>query len=173
MSASKKNEQKNKTGKPPVAKKRKDTPNIFNRKVLGDFDILDKLQAGLMLTGTEVKSIRLGRGQLGEGFVKINKQNEAYLYGVTIPQYEFGNRYNHDPTRIRKLLLSRKELNKWRARAERETLTIVPLRLYFRGSWAKLEIALAKRKLKHDKRRELKDKAIEREVSREIKIQNR
>ena len=75
MSASKKNEQKNKTGKPPVAKKRKDTPNIFNRKVLGDFDILDKLQAGLMLTGTEVKSIRLVRGQLGEGFVKINKQN--------------------------------------------------------------------------------------------------
>jgi SsrA-binding protein len=155
--------------KSAVAKKKADSPTIYNRKARQEFELLDTLQAGIILTGTEIRSIRLGRGQLGEGFVRIDKAGEVYLYGMTIPQYEFGNRYNHDPTRIRKLLLNRKEINRWHARVDREKLTIVPLRLFFRSSWAKLEIALAKRKLAPDKRKDLKDKAIERDMKREIK----
>jgi len=149
--------------------KKKETPTLLNRKAFHEFEILDTLQAGIVLQGTEVKSLRLGRGQLGEGFVRIDKQGEVYLYGVTIPQYEFGNRYNHDPTRIRKLLLSKKEIERWRSRVEREKLTIVPLKLYFTRSWVKLQLGLAKRKLTHDKRKELKDKAVNRDVAREMK----
>ncbi len=152
-------------------KKRPDTPTLFNRKARGEFEVLDTLQAGIMLSGTEIRSIRLGRGQLGESFVRIDKTGEVFLYGMTIPQYEFGNRYNHDPTRIRKLLLNRKEISRWQSRVDREKLTIIPLKLYFRGSWAKLEIALAKRKLLHDKRKDLKEKAVERDLKREIKGQ--
>ncbi|MDJ0624939.1 MAG: SsrA-binding protein SmpB [Candidatus Caenarcaniphilales bacterium] len=148
---------------------KKDTPTLLNRKAHHEFEVLETLQAGLLLTGTEVKSLRLGRGQLGEGFIKINKQCEAFLYGTTIPKYEYGNRYNHEPDRIRKLLLTRKELQKWKARVDREKLTIIPLKLYFKGSWVKVLIGLAKRKLQHDKRKELKEKAVNRDINREVK----
>ncbi|MDX1921481.1 MAG: SsrA-binding protein SmpB [Candidatus Caenarcaniphilales bacterium] len=150
-------------------KVKKETPTLVNRKAYHEFEILDTLQAGAVLTGTEVKSLRLGRGQLGEGFVRIDKKGEVFLYGVTIPLYEFGNRYNHDPTRIRKLLMNKKEIDRWKARVDREKLTIIPLRLYFTRSFVKLQIGLAKRKLQHDKRKELKDKAINIEVNREVK----
>ena len=161
----------NKNLEKKAAKGKKETPTLYNRKARHEFEILDTLHAGMILTGTEIRSIRLGRGQLNESFVRIDKKGEVYLFGMTIPQYEFGNRYNHDPTRIRKLLLNRKEIDRWRARVEREKLTIVPLKLYFRNSWVKLELALAKRKLQHDKRKELKDKAIELETKRAIKGQ--
>ncbi|MDX1918053.1 MAG: SsrA-binding protein SmpB [Candidatus Caenarcaniphilales bacterium] len=149
--------------------KRKETPTLHNRKAYHEFEIQVTLLAGLVLTGTEVKSLRLGRGQLGEGFIRFDKAGEAWLYGVTIPQYEFGNRYNHDPTRIRKVLLNSREIQKWRSQVERENLTVIPLKLFFRNSWVKLEIGLAKRKLKEDKRRDLKDKAIQRDMEREFK----
>ncbi|HEY9886664.1 MAG TPA: SsrA-binding protein SmpB [Vampirovibrionales bacterium] len=144
-------------------------PTLFNKKARFEFEILEVLQAGLILTGTEVKSLRLGRGQLAEGFVKINKKLEAYLYGVTIPKYEFGNRYNHDPDRIRKLLMNKKEILKWKSQAEKEKLTIVPLKIYFKGSWVKVKLGLAKRKLQHDKRKELKEKAVNQDIKREVK----
>lgn len=152
-----------------AAVKKKETPTLLNRKAFHDFEILDTLQAGVVLVGTEVKSLRLGRGQLGEGFVRFDKRGEAQLFGVTIPQYEFGNRYNHDPTRIRKLLMNKKEIERWRSRVDRENLTIIPLKLYFTRSFVKLQIGLAKRKLNQDKRKELKDKAVNREVERELK----
>jgi SsrA-binding protein len=151
---------------------KKETPTLTNRKAHHDFEILETMQAGLILSGTEVKSLRLGRGQLNEGFMKINKNNEAFLYGVTIPKYEFGNRYNHDPDRIKKLLLTRKELLKWRSRMERDKLTAIPLKLYFKDSWVKVLIGLAKRKLNEDKRRDLKEKAVTRELQREVKNKN-
>jgi SsrA-binding protein len=148
---------------------KKETPSFLNRKAHHDFEILDTLQAGLILVGTEVKSLRLGRAQLNEGFVRIDKNGEVFLYGVTIPQYEFGNRYNHDPTRIRKLLLNSKEILKWKMRVDREKLTIVPLKIYFNRGWVKVLIGLAKRKLLHDKRKQLKNEAIDMETKKAIK----
>jgi len=142
---------------------------LLNRKAYSEFDVLDTLSTGIVLQGTEVKSLRLGRGQLTESFVRIDKKLEAYLYGMTIPHYEFGNRHNHDTTRVRKLLLQKKELLRWQSKIERENLTIIVLKLYFRRSWAKLEIALAKRKKLHDKRRELRQKTVNREIQRELK----
>lgn len=154
-------------------KVKKETPTLVNRKAYHEFEIIDTIQAGVILTGTEVKSLRLGRGQLGEGFVRIDKKGEAFLFGVTIPLYEFGNRYNHDPNRIRKLLLNKKEILRWKSQVDREKLTIIPLRLYFTRSFVKLQIGLAKRKQLHDKRKELRDDAVNREIQREIKNVNR
>ena len=153
-------------------KKNKDSANspvILNRKARGEFEIIETLVAGIELRGTEVKSIRLSRVQLKESFVKFSKNSEAFLYGMTIAQYEFGNIYNHDPDRTRKLLLNKKEIIKWKSKIERENLTIVPLKLFFIRSHIKLEIAMAKRKQLHDKRKELHEKAIDRDTKREIK----
>ncbi len=154
-------------------KKKIETASIANRRARGEFEILETKVVGLILLGTEVKSLRLGHGQLQESFVRIDKKDEGYLYGMTIPKYEFGNIYNHDPTRVRKLLMKKEELERWRARQERDTLTIVPLKLFFHGSWAKLEIALAKRKKLHDKRKDLKDKAVKLDMARELKDRNK
>ncbi len=149
--------------------KKKETPTISNRKAFAEFEIIETLVAGIILTGTEIKSLRLGRGKLNEAFAKIDKNCEMYLYGMNIPKYECGNRYNHEPDRIRKLLLNKKEILKWKSKAERENLTIIGLKLFFRGQWAKIEIALCKRKLLHDKRKELKQKAIDRDTERDLK----
>ena len=160
---------KKKLAKKKEQKNRKETPSLYNRRARYDFEILDTLQAGLVLQGTEIRSIRLGRGHLAESFVKINKVYEVYLYGMTIPRYEFGNLHNHDPHRVRKLLLHKKQIKRWQKQVEKQKLTIIPLRLYFRQAWAKLEIALAKRKLQHDKRKELKEKSVQMEVKRALK----
>lgn len=162
-------ERTKKNTKKTEKKSDKKPDSIQNRKARGEFEILETLVAGIVLQGTEVKSLRLGRGQINEAFVKISKTCEAFLYGMTIPEYEFGNVYNHDPTRIRKLLLTEREIMKWKARAERERLTIVVLKVFFSHSWVKAEIALAKRKLLHDKRSELRKKDIDRDTERSIK----
>jgi len=145
------------------------TPILQNRIARHEFEIIDTLIAGVVLTGTEVKSIRLGRGELRESFIRIDKSGEAYLYGMTIPKYEFGNINNHDPTRIRKILLTKKELMRWKSKADQEKLTIIILRLFFKNSLVKLEIALAKRKQLHDKRKDLKQKAVSLDLKRELK----
>ena len=139
-----------------------------NKKAFHDFLIFDKYIAGLVLTGTEIKSIRKGAINLKDSFVKI-EDNEAYLYNAHISPYEQGNRFNHEERRTRKLLLNKKEILKISGKIKQENYTIVPLELFLCGKWAKLEIALAKGKKLYDKREALKKKDIEKNIAKNLK----
>ncbi|MDD3656650.1 MAG: SsrA-binding protein SmpB [Atribacterota bacterium] len=140
----------------------------INRKARHDYHILESFEAGLVLKGTEVKSIRNNQVSIKESYAQF-KGNELYIINMHIAPYQFGNRFNLEPKRERKLLLSSRELAKIRGNVELKGVTIVPLRLYFKNGYAKLEIALAKGKKLYDKRRDLTQKAIQREAERELK----
>jgi len=129
----------------------------------------DTFEAGLVLTGTEVKSLRDGKGSLAEAWVKVDEHGEAWLMQAHIPEYEFGNRFNHDPTRPRKLLLHRRELEQVARAVSAKGVTLVPTRLYFRRGRAKLEFALGKGKNKADKRQTAKERDAKREMERALK----
>lgn len=139
-----------------------------NKKAYHDFLIFDKFSAGLVLTGTEIKSVRKGSVNLRDSFVKI-EDGEAYLYNAHIGLYEQGNRFNHEEKRTRKLLLNKKEILKMLGKVKQESYTIVPVEMYFIGRWAKVDIALAKGKKLYDKRESLKKKDIERNISKLVK----
>ena len=139
-----------------------------NKKAYHDFLIFDKFSAGLVLTGTEIKSIRKGAINLKDSFVKIEDM-EAFLYNAHISLYEQGNRFNHEEKRVRKLLLNKKEILKMLGKVKQENYTIVPLEMYFSGRWAKLDIALAKGKKLYDKRDDIAKKDQRREAQREFK----
>jgi SsrA-binding protein len=140
-----------------------------NRRARFEFEILDELECGLELRGTEVKSLRAGHGSIGEAFAHFRGE-ELFLLGAHIPVYAHGNIHNHEPTRARKLLAHRRELTKWFKAVREKGVTIVPLELYFQGSRIKLRVALAKGKKLYDKReatREREDKrSMERALSR-------
>ena len=136
-----------------------------NRRAHHDFHILETLEAGLMLAGTEVKSARDGKVQLKDSFVEI-RDGEAWLVRAHIGPYTHGNRQNHEPERARKLLLKRREIEKLFGRVQMKGLTVVPLRVLARGSWIKVEIALVQGKKLHDKR----ERERERELDREMEI---
>ncbi len=136
-----------------------------NKKAHRDYELFDKFEAGLVLTGTEVKSLRMGRANIEDAFIRV-EAGEAYIYNMHIPEYKFGNIFNHDPKRVRKLLLHRREIDKISGAIAKRGYTAVPLRLYFKGGWAKLEIALAKGKKLYDKRRSLKQKDLDRQIRR-------
>ncbi|MGO9081606.1 MAG: SsrA-binding protein SmpB [Streptosporangiaceae bacterium] len=139
-----------------------------NRRARHDYQIEDVVEAGLMLTGTEVKSLRAGRASLTDGFAQIS-DGEAWLHGVHIPLYEQGTWTNHEPRRTRKLLLHRKEIDRLeRATAERG-LTLIPLSLYFTGGKAKVELAVARGKRTYDKRHDLASRDAAREVERALR----
>lgn len=138
-----------------------------NRKARHDYIIEDTYEAGLVLTGTEVKSLRAGRASLVDGFADID-DGEMWLLNVHIPEYTQGTWNNHATRRKRKLLLNRKEIDKIDHRVSQRGLTIVPLSLYFKDGRAKVEIALAKGKKAYDKRHALAEKQATREVQREI-----
>ena len=121
-----------------------------------------------MLTGTEVKSLREGRVSLREGFVRVSN-GEAWLEGVHIPKYEHGTYINHEPERTRKLLLHRAQIAELRARSQAQGYTIVPLRLYFRGGRAKLELALAKGRRQYDKRQAIAERESRQEIARALR----
>lgn len=140
-----------------------------NKKAFHDYLIIEKFNAGLVLTGTEIKSIRRGAINLKDGFAKI-EENEAWLYNVHINPYEQGNRYNPDPARKRKLLLNKNEILKMLGKVKKEKYTIVPLSVFIENGWAKCEIALAKGKQLHDKRESIAKKTMDREIARNIKI---
>lgn len=140
-----------------------------NKKAFHDYLIIEKFNAGLVLTGTEIKSIRKGTINLKDGFAKI-EENEAWLYNVHINPYEQGNRYNPDPSRKRKLLLNKNEILKMLGKVKKEKYTIVPLSVFLENGWAKCEIALAKGKQLHDKRESIAKKTMDREIARNIKI---
>lgn len=138
---------------------------IVNRKAWHEFFILDKFEAGLALRGTEVKSLRGGTANLQEAYVRLAPEG-AYLEGCHISPYEAGNRFNHEPTRSRRLLLNRHELLRLKRGTAEKGMTIVPLRLYLKGSLVKVEIGLAKGKKLHDKRETLKARDAKREIER-------
>lgn len=134
-----------------------------NRKARHDYHVLETFEAGIELTGTEVKSARAGKVQLKDSYVEV-RGGQAWLVGAHISPYTHGNRENHDPERPRKLLLHRREIDKLFGRSIIKGQTIVPLAVYLRGSWIKIEIALAQGKKLYDKRRAQKDKVVEREM---------
>lgn len=140
-----------------------------NKKAFHDYLILEKYNAGMVLTGTEIKSIRAGAVNLKDSFAKI-EDGEVWLYNAHINPYAQGNRFNPDPDRKRKLLLNKNEILKMLGKIKKEQYTIVPLNIYLENGWAKIEIALAKGKQLHDKRETIAKKAIERDIARNIKI---
>lgn len=139
-----------------------------NRKAFHDFLIFDKFIAGIVLTGTEIKSIRKGTINLKDSFAKI-ENNEIFLYGMHISPYEHGNRYNHKPDRIRKLLLNKREILKIQDKVKKDGVTIIPLELFLSKGFAKLEIGLAKGKKIYDKRESITKKTQERDIARLMK----
>ena len=139
-----------------------------NKKALHDYFIVQKLEAGLALSGTEVKSLRDGRAQLKDAYV-IFKDGEAFLFGAHISPYTHGNRENHDPERTRKLLLHKREIEKLRTQTVEKGLTVVPLRLYFKGNRVKAEIAVVRGKRQFDKRDTEKAREADREAAQAMK----
>lgn len=143
--------------------------NVKNRRALFDYEVIDRLVAGMQLVGTEIKSIRAGHVSLVDSFCYFH-HDELWVKGIRIAEYFYGTYNNHVPTRDRKLLLQRKELRKWQVRTKESGLTIVPLRLFLNDKgFAKLEIALAKGKKQYDKRETLKTKDAQRDMDRVTK----
>jgi SsrA-binding protein len=147
-------------------------PVATNRKAFHDYFIEDRAEAGLVLTGTEVKSLREGRAQLKDSFVQF-RGGEAYLVGVHISPYGSGSWTNHPPERDRKLLLHRREIDRWAGAVATRGVSCVPLSLYFKGARVKAEIALVKGKKLHDKRDALRDKDLRREAARAMRERSR
>ena len=138
-----------------------------NRKARHDYSIVDTYEAGLVLTGTEVKSLRMGRATLADAFVQIER-GEAWAHGLHIPEYTQGTWTNHTPLRKRKLLLHKDEIDKLAQKTKEGGLTIVPLALYFKDGKAKLEIALAKGRRAYDHRQQLAERDASREMARAL-----
>ncbi|MEG0295054.1 SsrA-binding protein SmpB [Enterococcus sp.] len=139
-----------------------------NRKASHDYIIIDTIEAGIVLQGTEIKSIRNSRINLKDGFIRI-RNGEAFLSNVHISPYEQGNIFNHDPLRTRKLLLHKKQIHKWETEVKNSGMTIVPLRVYLKDGFAKVLIGLAKGKKDYDKRESLKRKDQDRQIQRILK----
>ena len=143
------------------------TINIKNKKAKFEYEILDKYTAGIVLTGTEIKSIRSSRASISESFCEFNDRGELFVINMTIEEYAYGNYYNHRPKAERKLLLNRRELKKLLKDSEAKGLTIVPLRLFINDKgYAKLDIALARGKKLYDKRESIKDRDNKRDLDR-------
>jgi SsrA-binding protein len=156
---------------------KKDSPdgtvNICrNRRATHDYEILDRIECGIVLVGTEVKSLREGHANLEDAYARIDDR-EVWLIGAEIPEYTFGNRLNHKPKRPRKLLLHRREIDKFAGKASERGHTLVPLRLYFRDGVAKVELAVARGKQAHDKRQSLKKADAKREIDRAMAARRR
>lgn len=143
-----------------------------NRRALHEYEIHDTLECGIVLVGTEVKSLRDGHATLDEAYAKFQGE-ELWLLGCEIPEYWAGNRMNHKPKRERKLLLHRRELTKFAGKASDRGFTLVPLRLYFKEGKAKVEIAVARGKQTHDKRHAIKDAEAKRDMDRAMSRKRR
>src|SRR4026209_1602798 len=144
-----------------------DTTVSLNRKARHEFTIDDTFEAGLVLTGTEIKSIRAGKANIANAYARIER-GEAWLVGGRIAPFEQGNRYNHDPKRTRKLLLHRREIDELLGKAQQKGQTIVPLRLYLSRGGAKLELGLARGKQQHDRRRDVAERGARRDIARAL-----
>jgi SsrA-binding protein len=142
-------------------------PICRNRRAFHEYEISDTLECGLVLTGTEVKSLREGSGSLEDAYAKI-EDGELWLIGSDIPEYSMGNRMNHKPKRPRKLLVHRREIDKFAGKASQRGYTLVPLRMYFKEGRAKVELAVARGKQLHDKRQSQKKADAQREIRRAL-----
>lgn len=136
-----------------------------NRRATHEYHVLEKLECGLELQGTEVKSLRGGQASIAEAFGMI-RRGELWLMGATIPEYSHGNIHNHEPARERRLLLQKKQLRAWDKQVREKGITIVPLALYFKGHLVKVEMALVKGKKLHDKREDVKARDARRDIDR-------
>ena len=139
-----------------------------NRRARHDYHLLDRHEAGLVLTGTEVKSLRDGRATLAQAYAEV-RDGEAWLLGLEIATYDHGNRANHEPTRSRKLLMHRREIDRLYGQVKEKGLTLVPTRLYFKDGLVKVELALARGKDVRDKRRSVADRDAKRQIERALK----
>ncbi len=140
---------------------------VRNRRAFHEYEIIDTLECGIVLCGTEVKSLRAGYAVLDDAYARID-EGELWLIGSEIPEYAMGNRLNHKPKRPRKLLLHRREIAKFAGKASDRGFTLVPLRLYFKAGKAKVEIAVARGKQLHDKRQSAKSADAKRDIAREL-----
>jgi len=145
---------------------------LRNRRATFEFELLDHFEAGLELTGSEVKSLRQNGGSIAEAFARVHG-SQVFLEGMNIPQYKEASYNNHEPARPRRLLLNRREIDQIKTALDRKGLTLVPVKLYFKDGWAKLDIALARGKKLHDKRRDASRKDAEREIERELSKRER
>ena len=142
-----------------------------NKKAYHDFFIEDTFETGVSLHGTEVKSLRMGKCSIKEAFVRI-ENGEVFVYGMHISPYEKGNIFNKDPLRVKKLLMHRYEINKLMGKIKEKGFTLVPLKVYFKGSLVKVEIGLARGKKLYDKREDIAKKDQRREAERDFKVRN-
>ena len=156
----------------PMVRERGEKKIAQNKKARHEYFIEDVYEAGLVLTGTEVKSLREGRASLVDGFAQI-KDAEVWLYNVHIPEYNQGTWNNHAPRRMRKLLLHKQEIQKLIGKSKETGLTLIPLSLYFKDGKAKVELGLARGKRDYDKRQVLLEKQMKREADREISARRR
>ena len=147
-------------------------PITRNKRAFHEYHILDTLECGIVLTGTEVKSLREGSASLEDAYAKIDN-GEVWLIGSDIPEYSMGNRMNHKPKRPRKLLLHRREIGKFAGKASQRGFTLVPLKLYFKNGRAKVELAVARGKALHDKRQAQKKAEAQREIRRALSDRRR
>lgn len=151
------------------AKKTNDEPVLArNRRAKHEYEIIDHMEAGLELQGSEVKSLRARAVHFQDAFAEF-RGDQLWLLGMSISQYEFANRNNHEPTRPRRILMHRTELDRWRGKVETPGHTIVPLDIHVRGRWIKVEIALVKGLKDYDKRHLLREKQVQRETDRVVK----
>lgn len=144
-----------------------------NRKARHDYMIFETYEAGIALTGTEVKSLRAGKANLRDSYAQVTRQAEVFVYNLHISPYEHGNIYNHDPLRDRRLLLHRNEINKLIGKVKEKGYTLVPLKLYFKRGLVKMELALAVGKKLYDKRQDIAKRDAKREMARALKERNR
>ena len=141
---------------------------VDNRRARHDYHLLDRVEAGMVLTGTEVKSLREGRASLQQAYAEV-RDGEAWLIGLHVPEYGQGNRENHEPDRPRKLLLHRREIERLYAQVREKGFTLVPTRLYFKDGRVKVEVAVARGKELRDKRRAVAERDARRQIERELK----
>jgi SsrA-binding protein len=158
-------------------KKSEDQPPVEkvicrNRKAKHEYDIIDSVEAGIVLTGTEVKSLRQGQASLEEAYARV-ENNELWIHKLEIPEYAMGNIMNHVTKRQRKLLLHRREINKFATGAAQRGFTLIPLQVYFKNGRAKVEIALAKGKKLHDKRQSIKDRETKADMRRSMGLRRK
>lgn len=139
-----------------------------NRKAHFEYHILERFEAGLVLQGTEVKSLRQGRASIGEGYASV-EDGQLWLFDINIPPYEMGNRANHEPKRPRKLLLHKREIRRLAGKTSEKGLTLIPLTLYFTRSKAKIELGLCRGKKAYDKRESIKRRDQERDLQQQMK----
>jgi SsrA-binding protein len=147
-------------------------PSHQNRKAFHDYFILESLEAGIALVGCEVKSIRLGKANLQDSFARV-ENGEIFLYGMHVTPYAQGNRYNPDPTRVRKLLLNRAQISHLTSKVQEKGLTLVPVKLYFKDGKVKIQLSVAKGKSQGDKRDKLREKEANRDIDRALKNRSR